>query len=100
MVKVNCDASVQDGDHLSAFGNIIRDASGNWVKGCNGLLLWAFVLHSELFAIWRGNDILLKIIEVRQRRWNVDKVLIQRTANQAADWLARQAIVDKSNYTK
>ncbi|MED6105976.1 hypothetical protein PIB30_000765 [Stylosanthes scabra] len=94
----------------------------DWIKGCLGTIPSCIVLRAELFAIWRGliltwdcgcrdvmceidsldaflaaqpaadADLIEKIHEVLARKWNAQVVLIQRTANIAADFLAKHAV--------
>ncbi|MED6125283.1 hypothetical protein PIB30_067117 [Stylosanthes scabra] len=98
--KINCDASVNENSQLAGFGCVIRDSLEKWIKSCNGALPLGSVLRSELFAIWRAadKDLLLKIQEVTQWSWKVEFILIQRTANNAVDYLAKQASASMRKY--
>ncbi|RYR04654.1 hypothetical protein Ahy_B06g084427 isoform B [Arachis hypogaea] len=51
-VKVNSDGTVFMEPQQSAFGTVIRNADGSWVKSCSGTCLHHRPLHAELLTIY------------------------------------------------
>ncbi|MED6134542.1 hypothetical protein PIB30_037916 [Stylosanthes scabra] len=106
-MKINCDASLRNEYPYAGFGCLIRDSNRVWIKGCLGTIHSSSVLRAELFdsldaflaAQPRANirhspdaDLGNKIHEALTWNWNAQVVLIQRTANTAADFLVRYAV--------
>ncbi|MED6187902.1 hypothetical protein PIB30_080974 [Stylosanthes scabra] len=99
IMKINCDASLFNDYPYAGFGCVIRDSNRVWIKGCLGTIHSSSVLRAELFAQPRSNlrhsadaDLVNKILEALNWNWNAQVVLIQRTANTAADFLAKYAV--------
>ncbi|MED6151517.1 hypothetical protein PIB30_083235, partial [Stylosanthes scabra] len=53
--------------------------------------------YSEITA---DKDLIIKIHQVLQWNWNAEVVLIQRTANNVADFLAKKALHNKVEYVE
>ncbi|MED6136196.1 hypothetical protein PIB30_053755 [Stylosanthes scabra] len=78
-----------------------------WKCGIRDLICETDCLHGllairtlEPFDTAVDKDLLLKIHEVTQWSWKVEFSLIQRTANNAADYLTKQASASMRKYTE
>ncbi|MED6115097.1 hypothetical protein PIB30_086898 [Stylosanthes scabra] len=118
-VKLNCDASLFPNLNSTGFACVIRDSLGNWVIGSAGHILETSVLRLnflqcggvffllERMVIERlarlscqvdganSKDLISKIREIR-----MDVQLIQRSANQVADSMAKEAAVQRLPHAK
>ncbi|KAL4286841.1 hypothetical protein AHAS_Ahas19G0126500 [Arachis hypogaea] len=54
VVKLNCDASLFEQQHLTGFGCVLRNDSGKWLAGCSASIPTGSITWCELYAIWRG----------------------------------------------
>ncbi|XP_052107421.1 uncharacterized protein LOC110273893 [Arachis duranensis] len=100
--KMNCDASIFENEQLAGFGWLVMA----WDCECKEVIceidnLDAFLLVSRgtTSMIRNDSDLLDKIKEMLQRNWTATLVFIQRTANRAANLMAKTAVLNKQVVT-
>ncbi|MED6172893.1 hypothetical protein PIB30_054173 [Stylosanthes scabra] len=86
-VKLNC-----ANGHFADFGRLIKNSMGEWVTGCYGCLKKTNILRFDHF------DLLTKIKDMLLRDWEVTVRLIQRTANNSANHMAKHAASNQNDH--
>ncbi|MBA0614837.1 hypothetical protein Godav_015076, partial [Gossypium davidsonii] len=71
-----CKANVAKGNGMNCYPGVIRDTRGNWILGFNKSLGIYFVLETELWGIFEGLSLLLKI----SKRWRITKEMFEVVA--------------------
>ncbi|MED6188190.1 hypothetical protein PIB30_083677, partial [Stylosanthes scabra] len=98
-VKINCDGSILANGHLAGFGCLIRDYKGAWVIGCSDCLEALNLIHlRDISPTVDHFDLLSDIKALSNRDWTTHVTLIQRSANNAADLMAKCAARNQHDY--